>query len=243
MFSCKFCLLTPTLTNTLLQAILLANWNKLPPLKADVWMGNAYTIAVSKLDSIIGPDLEIKQFESMTKDKKKRSLASIAMGRQVLAGALKSPTTAAARFNQGSDLLLDWDTINLKAAFREQDSEAVDEDDQSSVPSRKSGSLQSRGRDEDELDSNESSAKRSKMENAEVVQLRARILEFQAQAKRSADVLSDSKRTSATALKDSHAQEAQLRASVKMLETELARTVEQLQVEKKDHKVRVSQKN
>ena len=203
-------------------------------------MGNAYTIAVSKLDSILGPGLEIKDFAAMTKDQKKRSLASVAIGREVLASVLKSPSTAAARFNQGSDLLSDWDTMNMKAAFRQEHQDVeVMEDDRISIPSsRKSGSLQSRGRDEDEMDSNGSSAKRSKTEIAEMVQLRARITEFQTQTKRSADALLDSKRIAATELKDLNAQTAELRRNVERLESELVKTAEELFLEKQDHKVR-----
>ena len=127
-------------------------------------MESAYSVAVSKLETVMGKGLQIKLYADMTSDQKKRSLAGISIGRGVLEGVLKTPTRAVARFNQGADLLQDWDTINLKisAKPRARDLDLEVEQDAEDLGSRSSrSSASSRSRDED-TDSNSSPAKKPK---------------------------------------------------------------------------------
>ena len=125
-------------------------------------MESAYSIAVSKLESFMGKNMEVKLHADMPADQKRKSLTSIAIGRVVLEGVLKVPTRAVSRFNQGADLLNDWNNINLKerAQTSKVDVEVEPNDDFGDKSSRSKASS-SRSR-EDDTDSNSSPAKKNK---------------------------------------------------------------------------------
>ena len=79
-------------------------------------MAHAYTIAISRLEGLLGKSMEVIPFEKLLPQAKERSLAALEVGGEFLSVLLKRPTHAWKHFHKGTDLLRDWDTFNMKKA-------------------------------------------------------------------------------------------------------------------------------
>ena len=211
----------------------------------------------------MGKKLEMKGMGELTKEQRKRALSTIAVGRDVLEGVLRTNTRASGRFNQGADLLIDWNNIHMKSAYKESNQregeEEMIEDRESNKSSRSKGTSSNslRGRDEDQDDFSLSPAKRPKTNNAEIEVIRAHLVGAQAENKRFSDSLAECKRSAAaetTMLRQSNAKVSDLKKSVdelerklalasdakdcvEHLETRLVTTSTQLNLERQEHQV------
>ena len=94
----------------------MAGWEKTCVWKPEDWLAHAYTIAISRLEGLLGKSMEIIPYEKLLTPAKERSLAALDVGEEFLADLLKRPTHAWKHLHKGSDLLRDWDTFNMKKA-------------------------------------------------------------------------------------------------------------------------------
>ena len=77
-------------------------------------MAHAYTIAISRQESLLGKSMQVVVYENLMPHAKERSLAALDAGEEFLSELLKRPTHAWKHFHKGTDLLRDWDTFNMK---------------------------------------------------------------------------------------------------------------------------------
>ena len=79
-------------------------------------MAHAYTIAISRLESLLGKSMQVVPHDALLPQAKERSLAALEAGDEFLKELLKRPANAWKQFHKGTDLLRDWDTFNMKRA-------------------------------------------------------------------------------------------------------------------------------
>ena len=97
--------------------MLLANWQRTLPIKADEWLAHSYTIACSKMPSFLqGQTFSLRHYSDLSENARKKSLNCMAIGRSVIYPLLASPTRASAHFHAASSLFEDWDLFHLKAS-------------------------------------------------------------------------------------------------------------------------------
>ena len=94
--------------------MLLAGWAKQPAIKQDQFLAYAYTIAVSKLEGMLGKEMQVKANSDMSAALRKAAHTMLSMARDVLSNPLKTPTSAVALFHAGGNLLADWDLFHLR---------------------------------------------------------------------------------------------------------------------------------
>ena len=97
------------------QAVLMANWQRSPPIKADKWLAHSYTIACSKIPAFLqGQTFTLRQCSDLTEKDRIKALDCMTKGRSVISPLLVSPTRASMHFHSASSLFEDWDLFHLK---------------------------------------------------------------------------------------------------------------------------------
>ena len=111
-------------------------------------MAHAYTIAISRLEGLLGKSMQVVTYEKMLPQAKERSLAALGVGEEFLSVLLKCPTHAWKHFHKGADLLRDWDTFNMKkAALMLKQGEADHLSEEEVIPERKLSRTRKAGND------------------------------------------------------------------------------------------------